>query len=211
MNENTEASSACHGPHHTTTNNNHNQQQRQQQHTRPHTTTRPHHKTTQTNRNLESILGKAKVLGPERRCCEPMVHMTTSHVALNCLLSPPSGNNLTVQRFNCHGRKFRPYVVGIPLALRQLRSLVPWPKSRLSPCAREAADAVSAFTQSKWKMLQNIENSQIGVSDIWIRLPRHKWPKSWSNMKDPVVRLKRNLYGHPLAGLLWENNLRKSD
>ena len=40
--------------------------------------------------------------------------------------------------------------------------------------------------------------------DIWIRLPRHKWPKSWSNMEDPVVPLERNLYGHPLEGLLWE-------
>ena len=40
--------------------------------------------------------------------------------------------------------------------------------------------------------------------DIWIRLPRHKWPKSWSSMEDPVVSLERNLYGHPLAGLLWE-------
>ena len=40
--------------------------------------------------------------------------------------------------------------------------------------------------------------------DIWIRLPRHKWPKSWSNIEDPLVPLERNLYGHPLAGLLWE-------
>ena len=40
--------------------------------------------------------------------------------------------------------------------------------------------------------------------DIWIRLPRHKWPKPWSSMEDPVVPLERNLYGHPLAGLLWE-------
>ena len=30
------------------------------------------------------------------------------------------------------------------------------------------------------------------------------WPKSWSSMEDPVVPLERNLYGHPLAGLLWE-------
>ena len=29
-------------------------------------------------------------------------------------------------------------------------------------------------------------------------------PKSWSSMEDPVVPLERNLYGHPLAGLLWE-------
>ena len=45
--------------------------------------------------------------------------------------------------------------------------------------------------------------------DIWIRLPRHKWPKSWSSMEDPVVPLVRNLYGHPLAGLLWERQFEK--
>ena len=39
--------------------------------------------------------------------------------------------------------------------------------------------------------------------DIWIRLPRHKWPKSWSSIEDPVVPLEHNLYGHPLAGLSW--------
>ena len=45
--------------------------------------------------------------------------------------------------------------------------------------------------------------------DIWIRLPRHKWPKSWSSMEDPLVPLERNLYGHPLAGLLWERQFEK--
>ena len=45
--------------------------------------------------------------------------------------------------------------------------------------------------------------------DIWIRLPRHKWPKSWSSMEDPVVPLERNLYGHPLEGLLWERQFEK--
>ena len=45
--------------------------------------------------------------------------------------------------------------------------------------------------------------------DIWIRLPRHKWPKSWSSMEDPVVPLERNLYGHPLAGLSWERQFEK--
>ena len=45
--------------------------------------------------------------------------------------------------------------------------------------------------------------------DIWVRLPRHKWPKSWSSMEDPVVPLERNLYGHPLAGLLWERQFEK--
>ena len=46
--------------------------------------------------------------------------------------------------------------------------------------------------------------------DIWIRLPRHKWPKSWSSVEDPVVPLEKNLFGHPLAGTIlgkatWEN------
>ena len=45
--------------------------------------------------------------------------------------------------------------------------------------------------------------------DIWIRLPKHKWPKSWSSTHDPVVPLERNLYGHPLAGLLWERQFEK--
>ena len=45
--------------------------------------------------------------------------------------------------------------------------------------------------------------------DIWIRPPRHEWPKSWSSMEDPVVLLERNLYGHLLAGLLWERQFEK--
>ena len=30
-----------------------------------------------------------------------------------------------------------------------------------------------------------------------------------SRMEDPVVPLERNLYGHPLAGLLWERQFEK--
>ena len=45
--------------------------------------------------------------------------------------------------------------------------------------------------------------------DIWIRLPRHKRPKTRSSMEDPVVPLERNLYGDPLAGLLWERQFEK--
>ena len=75
--------------------------------------------------------------------------------------------------------------------------------SRLPGCDGQTADAVSAYTQVKsGRCSQIVENSQIG-------LPRHKWPKSWSNMEDPVVPLERNLYGHPLAGLLWERQFEK--
>ena len=80
--------------------------------------------------------------------------------------------------------------------------------SRLPGCDGQAADAVFACTQVKMEdahKLLKIPKSE--CPDIWIRLPRHKWPKSWSSMEDPVVPLERNLYGHPLAGLLWERQL----
>ena len=54
-----------------------------------------------------------------------------------------------------------------------------------------------------------IENSKSECPDIGNRLPRHKCPKSWSSMEDPVVPLERNLFGHPLAGLLWERQFEK--
>ena len=77
--------------------------------------------------------------------------------------------------------------------------------SRLPSCDGQAADAVSPFTQVKMddapKLLKIPESE---CPDIWIRLPRQKWPKSRSSMEDPVVPLERNLYGHPLAGQSWE-------
>ena len=82
--------------------------------------------------------------------------------------------------------------------------------SRLPGCSGHAADAVSAETQVKLEdapTLLKIPKSE--SQDIWIRLPRHKWPKSWSSKEDPVVPLERNLYGHPFAGLLWELQFEK--
>ena len=82
--------------------------------------------------------------------------------------------------------------------------------SRLPGCDGQAADAVSAETQVKMEdahKLLKIPKSE--CPDSWIRLPRHKWPKSWSSMEDPVVPLERNLYGHPLAGLLCERQFEK--
>ena len=75
--------------------------------------------------------------------------------------------------------------------------------SRLPGCDGQAADAVSAYTQVKVEDAPKL--LKIGKSecpDMWTRLPKRKWPKSWSSMEDPVVRLERNLYDHPLAGLL---------
>ena len=75
--------------------------------------------------------------------------------------------------------------------------------SRLPGCDGQAADAISAYTQVKLEDVHKLsKNPKSECPDIWIRLPRHKWLKSWSSMEDPVVPLERNLYGHPLAGLL---------
>ena len=76
--------------------------------------------------------------------------------------------------------------------------------SRLPGRAGQAIDAVSAYTQVKMEDAPKLlKNPKSECPDIWIRLPRHKWPRSWSSMEDPVVPLVRNLYGHPLAGLVW--------
>ena len=67
--------------------------------------------------------------------------------------------------------------------------------SSLPGCAGQAADAVSANTQAKMEdapKLLKIPKSE--CPDIWIRVPRHKWFKSWS---------------HLLAGLLRERQFEK--
>ena len=60
-----------------------------------------------------------------------------------------------------------------------------------------------AKTQVKMKDASTLSKiPKSACPDIWIRLPKLKCPKSWSSMDDPVVPLEKNLYGHPLAGLL---------
>ena len=59
--------------------------------------------------------------------------------------------------------------------------------SRLPGCAGQAADAVSAYTQVKMEDAPSLLQLQKSESpEIWIRLPKHKWPKAWSSMEDPV-------------------------
>ena len=64
-------------------------------------------------------------------------------------------------------------------------------KSRLPRCAGQAADAISAYSQIKIEdapTLLNVPKSE--CPEIWIRPPKHNWPKSWSSMEDPVVPLE---------------------
>lgn len=72
--------------------------------------------------------------------------------------------------------------------------------SRLPGFAGENADARKAYTQA---LLKDHE----GNTEIWIDIEESQWPAEWhGKYKRPVVRLVRNLYGHPLAGLWWEKH-----
>ena len=60
----------------------------------------------------------------------------------------------------------------------------------LPDCDGQASDAILAYTQVNMEdapRLLKIRKSE--CPDAWIRLPRHKWTKSWSNIEDPVVPL----------------------
>ena len=63
----------------------------------------------------------------------------------------------------------------------------------------EQCDARQAYIQA------DLDN---GVP-TYVRLPPEFWPdgKGWEKMKDPVVPLKKALYGHPEAGGHWERHL----
>ena len=52
--------------------------------------------------------------------------------------------------------------------------------SRPSGCAGQTADAVSAYTRVKMEDAPtSLKIPKSECPDIWIRLPEHKWPKSW--------------------------------
>ena len=71
-------------------------------------------------------------------------------------------------------------------------------------CEGQAADAVSAYTQVRMEdapKLLKIPRSQ-NVQRYGFNNTNGK--NHGENIEDPVVPLERNLYGHPLAGLLWE-------
>ena len=62
--------------------------------------------------------------------------------------------------------------------------------------------------KSRWKMLQNcwkFKNRNVQTYGYVY----HDTNGLKSIMEDPVVSLERNLYGHPLAGLLWEEQFEK--
>ena len=75
--------------------------------------------------------------------------------------------------------------------------------SRLPGNDGEDSDAIGAYTQVKLSDAAKLLGPGV-VTETWISLPPHRRPKSWDKIEDPVCPLLLNLYGHPLAGLLWQ-------
>ena len=67
----------------------------------------------------------------------------------------------------------------------------------------EDSDARQAYTQILLKETARLLCMGI-TPETWIRLPPSKCPKEWNGVKNPVCPLLVNLYGHLLAGLLWD-------
>ena len=83
--------------------------------------------------------------------------------------------------------------------------------AKLPDCVGQAADAVSAYTQVKMEdapRLFRIPKSKCPA--VWIRLPPHKWPKTWANIEDSAVPPERNLYGHATCWSLVVKTVRGS-
>ena len=83
--------------------------------------------------------------------------------------------------------------------------------ARMPGMSGENSDAVAAYTQvpldEAWKMMGN-NPDEFPVT--YISLPRNRRPRDWDQkFNDPVVVLDLNLYGHPLAGLIWELHCEK--
>lgn len=72
--------------------------------------------------------------------------------------------------------------------------------ARMPGMEGQISDAVSAYTQVE--LPEELET--------YITLPPRRRPKEWATFEDPVCRLRLNLYGHPLAGLLWEKYCEKA-
>ena len=77
-------------------------------------------------------------------------------------------------------------------------------------CDGQPADAVSVHTQVNLEdapPLLRIPKSD--CPDVWIRFPRHKWPKSCANVEDPVIPVERNCTDTHSLDYCGKNNARE--
>ena len=78
--------------------------------------------------------------------------------------------------------------------------------------AAKSADAYGLMTGNSVEQCdaeQAYALSKLGGDPTWVRLPKERWPKEWSGMKDPVCPPILSLYGHPDAGGYWERHCEK--
>jgi hypothetical protein len=73
----------------------------------------------------------------------------------------------------------------------------------------EDSDALAAYTQDELAAVPALLGGTTTCPPTWITLPKHRRPASWDSIQDPVCLLTRNLYGHKLAGLIWEKHCHK--
>ena len=64
----------------------------------------------------------------------------------------------------------------------------------VTPLGRTVRSSSPSSIRSEGRPYRHVET--------WVRLPRRVQPPEWANIDHPVCLLERNLYGHPLAGLL---------
>ena len=84
------------------------------------------------------------------------------------------------------------------LKRQQLRSCTSYPDCQVAMDMQRTQYLL--IPKQKWMMVLTCwKDPKSECPDIWIRLPRHKWPKSWSSMEDPVVPLERNGRRFPIG------------
>ena len=80
--------------------------------------------------------------------------------------------------------------------------------ARLPDCDRQAADAVSAYTQVKLedapKLLKIRKCRRMDTSSTT------QMAQTMEKSEDPTVLPERSSYGHPFAGLLWERQFEEA-
>ena len=82
--------------------------------------------------------------------------------------------------------------------------------AHLPGCIGEESDAMSAYTQMRIADAARLLGKDV-FPETWVSLPPNRRPAEWAEkgIVEPVVPLTLNLYGHPLAGLLWDKGSRE--
>jgi hypothetical protein len=62
-------------------------------------------------------------------------------------------------------------------------------------CAIEGRDVEQAYLQAETQ-----------GPPVWITLPKELWTEDMHKMRNPVVRLEKELYGHKHSGVFWQQH-----